>query len=81
MLCLVDMASPQHTTTLLHTHTELVLLPPLGARLLLRRTRQAHLLAAARLRPVCQATQAVHQLGHTRLLPPTRLGRLLAALR
>ena len=81
MLCLVDMASPQHTITLLHTHMALALLPQLGARLLPRHTRQAHLRAAAPLRPVCQATQAVHPLDHTRLLPPIRLGRLLAALR
>jgi hypothetical protein len=57
------------------------LLPPPGARQLLRRTRQARLLAAAPPRPVCQATQAVHPLGHTRLPPLTRLGRLPAALR
>jgi hypothetical protein len=56
------------------------LLPPPGARQLLRRTRQARLLAAAP-RPVCQAMQAVHLLGHTRLPPLTRLGRLPAALR
>ena len=59
----------------------LALLPQLGARLLLRHTHQARLLVAAPLRPVCQATQAVHQLGHTRLLLLTRLGRLRAALR
>lgn len=81
MLCLVDMASPQHTITLLHTHMALALLPQLGARLLLRHTRQARLLAAAPLQPVCQATQAAHPLGHTRLLPLTQLGRLPAALR
>jgi len=82
MLCLVDMASPRHTITLLPTHMALDLLPPLGARQLLRRTRQARLLAAAPPpRPVCQAMQAVHPLGRTRLLPLTRLGRLLAALR
>ena len=57
----------------------LVLLPPLGARQLLRRTRQARLPAAAP-RPVCQVTQAVYPLGHTRLLLPTRLGQLRAAL-
>jgi hypothetical protein len=56
-------------------------LPPLGARQLLRRTHQARLLAAAPPRPVCQATQPVHPLGHTRLLLLTRLGRLRAALR
>jgi hypothetical protein len=80
MPCLVDMASPRHTITLLHTHMVLDLLPPPGARQLLRRTRQARLLAAAP-RPVCQATQAAHPLGHTRLPPLTRLGRLPAALR